>query len=98
MPAGDIEHVDHLAGISEELALALFDEVIRRGKLTPRVRTLNRRSPATGDFSAGHCVTILSDPGPSFTLPYVLTYPVFRAALYIADGRQCNGLHACLPP
>ena len=31
--------MDHLTGISEELALALFDEVIRRGKLTPRVRT-----------------------------------------------------------
>ena len=35
--AGGIEHVERLTGISEELALALFDEVIRRGKLNPRV-------------------------------------------------------------
>jgi hypothetical protein len=36
--ASGIEHVERLTGISEELALALFDEVIRRGKLNPRVR------------------------------------------------------------
>ena len=54
-PSGDIEHVDHLAGISEELALALFDEVIRRGKLTPRVRTLKPVSSATDNVRSGPC-------------------------------------------
>ena len=34
-----IERVEHLSGISEELALALFDDVLRRGKLSPKVRT-----------------------------------------------------------
>ena len=34
--AAGIDRVDHLRGISEELALQLFDEVIRRGKLSPK--------------------------------------------------------------
>ncbi len=56
MAAGDIEHVDHLAGISEELALALFDEVIRRGKLTPRVRHHTSLSRDGGRNSRSLCI------------------------------------------
>lgn len=37
--ADNIERVEHLSGISEELALALFDDVLRLGKLSPKVRT-----------------------------------------------------------
>lgn len=37
--AANIERVENLSGISEELALTLFDDVLRLGKLNPKVRT-----------------------------------------------------------
>jgi len=36
--AAQIHRVRSLQGISEELALELFDEILRRAKLTPEVR------------------------------------------------------------
>ena len=79
--AGGIEHVERLTGISEELALALFDEVIRRGKLNPRVRRLPlQRTLMFADNvpAPKHVALLLPDYGSDMlVLPPVL-FPKLR--------------------
>ena len=81
--ADNIERVEHLSGISEELALALFDDVLRLGKLSPKVRTgleqdmQGGRPSGTSGFQGGLVFDIISG-----VVRVKRNEPVSRACFY----------------